>query len=189
MVAKTVERFGRADILINNAGAAWWFDVENTPANKWNLVNEVNGRAAFLAARACLPHMKKAKWGHIVNMSPPIKPQMAAGKVAYMVSKFAMTLLTIGLAEEVKNDGIAVHSLWPVTLIESAATIFLGAGTPENWRKADILADATIALVTKEPSLRTGKAWLDEEVLRLEGITDFDQYACVPGTKPMEIPW
>ena len=189
MVAKTVEAFGRVDILVNNAGAAWWFGVADTPANKWNLVSEVNGRASFLAARACLPHMKAGKWGHIVNMSPPIKPSMAAGKVAYVISKFAMTLLTIGLAEEVKADGIAVHSLWPVTLIESLATINLHLGEPKNWRKADILADATLALVTKEPSLRTGHAWMDEEVLRLDGVTDFDRYACVPGTKPMEIPW
>lgn len=189
MVAKTVDAFGRVDILINNAGAAWWFPTDQTPANKWNLVNEVNGRATFLATRAVLPHMKKQKWGHIVNMSPPIKPSMAVGKVAYMVSKFAMTLVTIGVAGEVADDNIAVNSLWPVTLIESAATIYLGAGTPENWRKPEILSDATLALVTKDPSLRTGRAWLDEELLRLEGISDFDHYACVPGTKPMEIPW
>lgn len=189
MVEKTVEAFGRVDILVNNAGAAWWYGVPETPANKWNLVNEVNARATFLASRAVLPHMKKNGWGHIVNMSPPIKPEMAVGKVAYMISKFGMTMVTIGLAGEVAQDNIAVHSLWPVTLIESLATINLGLGAPENWRKPEILADATLALVTKEPKLRTGKAWLDEELLREEGITDFGSYACVPGTTPMQIPW
>ncbi len=189
MVARTAETFGRIDILVNNAGAAWWFPTSETPVNKWNLVNEVNARATFLASRAALPHMKRNRWGHIVNMSPPIKPEMTVGKVAYMISKFAMTLCTVGMAGEVKDDNIAVHSLWPVTLIESLATINLGLGGPENWRKPEILADATIALVTKEPSARTGRAWLDEEVLRAEGITDFDRYACVPGTTPMVIPW
>jgi citronellol/citronellal dehydrogenase len=189
MVAKAAETFGRIDILINNAGAAWWFGTLETPVNKWNLVNEVNGRATFLASRAVAPHMKKQRWGHIVNMSPPIKPEMAEGKVAYMISKFAMTLCTIGMAPEFAPDNIAVHSLWPVTLIESYATINLGLGGPQNWRKADILADATVALVTKEPSVTTGKAWIDEDVLRGEGITNFDKYACVPGTTPMPIPW
>ena len=189
MVERTVKEFGRVDILVNNAGAAWWFPTTDTPANKWNLVNEVNARATFLASRAVIPHMKANKWGHIVNMSPPIKPEQAVGKVAYMISKFAMTLCTIGMAGEVAADNIACHALWPVTLIESYATINFGLGGPENWRKADILADSTIALVTKEPSLRTGKAWLDEELLALEGVTDFGKYACVPGKTPMPIPW
>ena len=189
MVEETVKAFGRVDILVNNAGAAWWLSTVDTPANKWNLVNEVNARATFLASRAVIPHMKAAKWGHIVNMSPPIKPEMTTGKVAYMISKFAMTLCTIGMAGEVAADNIACHALWPVTLIESYATINLGLGSPENWRKADILADATIALVTKDPSFRTGKAWIDEEVLGLEGVTDFEKYACVPGKTPMPIPW
>lgn len=189
MVAKTAEKFGRVDILVNNAGAAWWYGVPETPANKWNLVNEVNGRATFLASRAAFAEMKKNKFGHIVNMSPPIKPEMAEGKVAYMISKFAMTLCTIGMAPEFAHDNVAVHSLWPVTLIESYATINLGLGGPENWRKADILADATVALVTADPKTTTGKAWIDEDVLRAAGVTDFAKYACVPGTTPMPIPW
>ena len=189
MVAKTAEKFGRVDILVNNAGAAWWYNTAETPVNKWNLVNEVNGRATFLASRAAYLEMRKNKWGHIVNMSPPIKTEMANGKVAYMISKFAMTLCTIGMAPEFRSDNVAVHSLWPVTLIESYATINLGLGGPENWRKADILADATLALVTKDPSVTTGQAWIDEDVLRAEGVKDFEKYACVPGTKPMPIPW
>jgi citronellol/citronellal dehydrogenase len=189
MVKQTVDTFGRVDIMINNAGAAWWFGIEDTPVNKYNLVNEVNSRATFLASREVIPHMKKNGWGHIINMSPPIKPEMAEGKIAYMISKFGMTLVTIGLAKEMETEPIGVHSLWPVTLIESAATLHLGLGQPEDWRKADILADATVALVSRDPKLPSGKAWFDEEVLKEEGITDFTKYACVEGKTPMTIPW
>ncbi|MBI4209609.1 MAG: SDR family oxidoreductase [Deltaproteobacteria bacterium] len=189
MVEKTVEAFGRVDILINNAGAAWWYNMEETPEKKFDLVMNVNCKGPFFAAQAVLPHMKKNRWGHIVNMSPPIQPEMAGGKIAYMISKFGMTLLTHGLAKEAAGSNIAVNSLWPVTLIESLATINLGLGTPENWRKADILADATVAIVTKEPRSRSGQALFDEDVLREEGIKNFDHYACVPGSTPMVIPW
>jgi citronellol/citronellal dehydrogenase len=189
MVAKTMERFGRIDILINNAGALWWQPVRETPAKRFDLVLAVNVRAAFLAARAVLPHMMERKWGHIINMSPPIDVKIVPGKVAYFVSKFGMTLLTHGLAEEVRQHGIAVNSLWPVTIIESQASINLGLGTRENWRTPDILVDCVVRLVKKDPAEITGQALLDEDFLRQHGITDFSQYACVPGTNPSRISW
>jgi citronellol/citronellal dehydrogenase len=189
MVKQAGETFGRVDILLNNAGAFWWHPVAETPEKRFDLVVTVNAKGPFFAAQACLPWMKKNRWGHVINMSPPIKPEQSVNRVAYMISKFGMTLLTHGLAGEVASDNIAVHSLWPVTIIESQASINAQLGGPEMWRKADILADATLALVTKEPSARTGKAWLDEEVLREEGISDFAKYACVPGTTPLPIPW
>ena len=189
MVEKAVQTFGQVDILVNNAGAAWWHPIEETPEKKFDLVMDVNCKGPFFAAQAVLPHMKKNRWGHIVNMSPPIKAEMAEGKIAYIISKFGMTLLTHGLARETAESNIAVNSLWPVTLIESLATINLSLGTPENWRKAEILADATVAIVSKDPSLRSGKALFDEDVLREEGIGSFDRYACVPGSTPMVIPW
>lgn len=183
------EKFGRLDILVNNAGAFWWQPIEETPEKKWDLVMAINAKGPFFAAQAAIPWMKKNNWGHIVNMSPPIKPEAAAGKIAYMISKFGMTFLAHGLGEELREHNIAAHALWPVTIIESYASINAGLGGRETWRKAEILADATIALVTKEPSVRTGQAWLDEDVLRAEGITDLDRYACVPGTNPPPIPW
>lgn len=191
MVQKTIDTFGRIDILINNAGAAWWYKIEETPEKRFDLVIDVNTKGPFFACQAVIPHMKKNNWGHIINMSPPINPDQAKNKIAYIISKFGMTLITHGLAAELREGGsnIAVNSLWPVTLIESLATINLGLGTPENWRKADILADATVAIVTKDPKQRSGQALLDEEVLREEGIQSFDHYACVPGAQPMLIPW
>lgn len=189
MVDQAVEKFGRVDILVNNAGAFWWHPIEETPEKRWDLVMDINAKAPFFAAQACLPHMKKNGWGHIVNMSPPIKPEQAENKIAYMISKFGMTLLTHGLAAEARDSNIAVNSLWPVTLIESFATKNAGLGEEANWRKADILADATLAIVTSDPSSLTGRALLDEEILREKGVTDFSKYACVPGTEPMAIPW
>jgi citronellol/citronellal dehydrogenase len=191
MVEETMRTFGRVDILVNNAGAAWWYPVSETPARKFDLVMEVNFRASHIAARAVLPHMEQAGFGHILNMSPPlVKPSMSAGKCAYMVSKFGMTYLASAITEEYADKNIAAHALWPVTLIESYATINLGLGERENWRKADILADATVELVAREPSAGSGRAWMDEEVLsELAGVTDFSKYACVPGVEPMKIPW
>jgi citronellol/citronellal dehydrogenase len=100
-----------------------------------------------------------------------------------------MTLLTHGLAEEVRQHRIAVNSLWPVTIIESQASINLGLGTRENWRTPDILVDCVVRLVQKDPAEITGQALLDEDFLRQHGITDFSRYACVPGTNPSRISW
>lgn len=187
MVARTVEELGRVDILINNAGALWWKNVLDTPAKRFDLVMQVNARASFLAAQACLPHMIEQGWGHIVMMSPPIELGMVPGKVAYSISKFGMTLLALGLGAEVAKHGVAANALWPATMIESQASIGFGLGGPAQWRKADILADATLAIVGHEPPSLTGQALLDEEILKRVGVEDFDQYACVPGGTPIRI--
>ena len=189
LVRRTLERFGRIDILINNAGALWWRPVLDTPAKRFDLVLGVNARAAFLMCRAVLPTMIERRWGHIINMSPPIDPGVVPGKVAYFISKFGMTLLTHGLAEELRSSNIAVNSLWPVTIIESQASINWQLGSPEMWRKPDILVDCVLRLVNKEPGAITGQALLDEDFLRADGVTDFSRYACIPGTSPPRIPW
>src|SRR5216683_6323546 len=189
MIAQTINRFGRIDILINNAGALWWKPVVETPAKRFDLVMGVNARAAFLTARAVLPCMIERKWGHIINMSPPIDLKILPGKVAYFISKFGMTLLTHGLAEEFRPHHIAVNSLWPVTIIESQASITWGLGTRAMWRKPEILVDCILRLVQKGPAEISGQALLDEDFLRQEGISDFSRYACVPGSNPPRISW
>src|SRR5262245_38492241 len=158
MAARTRERFGRIDILINNAGALWWQPLLQTPAKRFDLVMQVNARAAFLCCRAVLPGMVERRWGHVINMSPPIDLSLVPGRIAYSISKLGMTLLTIGLAEEVRQHNIAVNSLWPVTIIESQASINHHLGTPEMWRKPDILVDAVLRLVSKEPAALTAQA-------------------------------
>ncbi len=184
MVAKTMDTFGRIDILINNAGALWWQPVLETPMKRYDLINDVNSRASFACTQACLPHMLAGEGGHVLVFSPPIDLRALPGKVAYLISKFGMTMLALGLAEEMAGKPFSINALWPVTAIESFATINFNLGTPEMWRKPDILADACLALVTKAPGKLTGKALLDEDLLRAEGVTDFSKYQCVPGHEP-----
>jgi citronellol/citronellal dehydrogenase len=189
LAARTLERFGRIDVLVNNAGALYWRSVLETPAKRFDLVMGVNARAAFLCSRAVLPAMIARRWGHVVNLSPPLDLAMVPGRVAYAISKLGMTLLTFGLAEEVKPHNIAVNALWPVTIIESQASINHGLGMPEMWRKPDILVDCLLRIVRKEPAALTGRALLDEDFLRAEGVTDFSGYACVPGSNPPRLSW
>jgi citronellol/citronellal dehydrogenase len=189
MAVKAVERFGRIDLLVNNAGALYWAGILDTPPRRFDLVLGVNARAAFLCCRAVLPAMIRQGAGHIVNMSPPLDPAILPGRVAYGISKLGMTLLTVGLAEEVRRQNVAVNSLWPVAIIESQASINHHLGTPEMWRKPDILVDCVLRLVGKEPGELTGQALLDEDFLRAEGVTDFSCYACVPGSNPPRLSW
>lgn len=184
-----LHRFGQVDILVNNAGALWWQPVTETPPNRFDLVMDVNVRASFLCARAFLPSMIENKWGHIVNMSPPIDMSVISQRTAYMISKFGMTMMVFGLAEEVKQHNIAANALWPATIIESQASINYQLGQPKDWRKPEIVADALAAMVSKPPSHRTGTALIDEDVLREEGATDFEKYNCVPGSDPPRLTW
>jgi citronellol/citronellal dehydrogenase len=189
MVARALERFGRVDLLINNAGALHWKGILETPAKRFDLVMGVNARATFLCSRAVLPAMMRQRHGHIINMSPPLDLAMVPGRIAYAISKLGMTLLTHGLAEEVRPHNVAVNSLWPKTVIESQASVNWGLGTPALWRKPDILVDCVLRLARKEPAELTGQALLDEDFLRNEGVTDFSGYACVPGTNPPPLAW
>ncbi len=187
LAQRTLDAFGRIDILINNAGALWWYPLLDTPPKRFDLVMAVNARAAFFCARACLPAMIRQRWGHIVNYSPPIDVRAAPGHIAYVISKFGMTLIAHGLAEEVREHNVGATALWPATAIESQATINFGLLDRKYWRKAEIMADATVAIVSKDPLARTGQALIDEDVLREEGVTDFARYRCDPDTEPLRL--
>ena len=110
VAARTLERFGHIDILVNNAGALWWRPLIETPAKRFDLVMGVNARAAFLCCRAVVPAMKASRWGHIINMSPPMDLALVPGRIAYALGKLGMTMLSLGLAEELRGDNIAVNS-------------------------------------------------------------------------------
>jgi citronellol/citronellal dehydrogenase len=181
MVAATMERFGRIDALINNAGAIYWGTTTEFPAKRYDLVMDVNVRGAFLCSQAVIPHMRE-RGGHILMMSPPINPKAAVGKAPYIISKFGMTM--VGMAIDAEEPSIAAHALWPITGIRTAATVNLGMGDDSAWRTPEILADATVELLVQDPAKCTFRAWLDEEVLSMAGITDLDSYSCVPGSTP-----
>jgi citronellol/citronellal dehydrogenase len=184
MVDQTRQQFGRIDILVNNAGALWWQDVADTPMYRFDLMHEVNVRAAFACSQAVLPAMTAAGGGHILVCSPPVDLAVLPGKTGYLISKYGMTMLALGLAEEVRARNIAVNALWPVTLIESQATINFHIGGPQVWRKAEIVADAMLEVVTTPPAELTGRALLDEDFLRERGVTDFTKYRCVADHEP-----
>lgn len=186
-VERAIEEFGRIDFLVNNAGALHWRSMLETPMKRFDLVMGVNARGAFACTRAVLPHMVDAEYGHILMMSPPILPEAADGKIAYCISKYGMTLIAHGLAEEVREHNVACNALWPATLIETMATVNHNLGGPPTWRKADILADATIAVFSREPRSFTGQALIDEDFLRGEGVDDFTNYRCDPATEPPRI--
>jgi citronellol/citronellal dehydrogenase len=185
LIRTAVERFGTVDVLINNAGAIFWAPVADWTQKKYDLVNGVNSRASFALSRAAIPHMRRGGWGHVVMMSPPIVPTAAVGKAPYLLSKIGMTMLALAIDAEEKENGIAAHALWPVTGIRTAATMNLGMGEEAEWRTPDILADATIALLRREPRSCSFRAWLDEEVLAEEGVTDFRKYRCNPEVEPL----
>jgi citronellol/citronellal dehydrogenase len=186
-VAEAMDRFGRIDYLVNNAGALHWRSLLETPMARFDLVMDVNARGAFSCTRAVLPHMIAAKYGHILMMSPPIVGSEAGGKIAYSISKYGMTLIAHGLADEVRAHNVACNALWPATLIESQATINHHLGGPAMWRTPEIVVDAALRIFAREPGTFTGKAIIDEDFLREEGIHDFTKYRCDPSTEPPRI--
>lgn len=186
-VEKAIGCFGQVDFLINNAGALFWQPVMETPPKRFDLLFQVNVRGSYLCAYTLLPHMKEKGFGHILNMSPPIDLSLLPNKTCYFITKYGMSLLTLGLAKEVYEENIAVNSLWPVTLIESQATKHFALGTRENWRTPQILVDCVLRIFQKEPKEFTGKLLLDEDFLREEGVRDFSKYAVVKGSSPQRL--
>lgn len=184
-VAKTVERFGGIDICINNASAIQLTGTLETDMKRFDLMHQINTRGTFLVSKLCIPHLKKAANPHILNLAPPL--DMAAkwfrNHVAYTIAKFGMSMCTLGMSAEFARDGIAVNSLWPLTAIDTAAVRNLlgGASMAAMSRSADIMADAAHAIVNRPAGEATGNFYIDEEVLRAEGVTDFSVYA--PGAK------
>jgi citronellol/citronellal dehydrogenase len=183
-VAQAVAVFGGIDILVNNASAITLSGTMETTPKRFDLMMGVNMRGSFLCAQACIPHLKKADNPHILMMSPPIslEPRWFGPHLAYSMSKYGMSMCVLGLAEELKDAGVAVNALWPKSVIATAALAMLGGLVkPEFCRTPEIVADAAHALLTRPSASCTGRFLLDEEILTEEGITDFSAYAVEPG--------
>lgn len=183
---EAIDVFDEVDIVINNASAIQRASVEEMPANRFDLMNEVNIRGTYLTSRTFIPHLKDIGGGHILTNAPPVKIDRAPGAAAYMWSKLGMTFVTLSLAGELADDGISANSFWPVTIIDTRASRYFGMGSEDDWRSPDIVSDAVLELLKRDPDEFTGNAVLDEEVLREAGIKDFSQYNLTEGDpRPM----
>ena len=188
-VGQTVERFGGVDVCVNNASAIDSSGTEALEIKRYDLMQAINARGTFVVSRACIPHLKKAENPHILTLSPPISPEprWLAPHVGYTLAKYGMSLCALGFAAEFVDDGIASNSLWPRTLIATAAVRYQLGGDEamSRTRKPELYADAAHAVITRPSRECTGHMYLCEDVLKEEGVTDFDRYAYVAGTEPL----
>lgn len=183
-VEQAAKAFGGIDALINNASAISLTGTLDTPARRLDLMLSVNLRGTYLCSQACAPHLRKAANPHILTLSPPLNmhPRWFKGHVAYTMAKYGMSMCTLGMAEEFRADGIAVNSLWPRTTIATAAIeMNFPKAILDASREPAIVADAAHAVLNRDSRKATGNFYLDETVLREEGVTDFERYAVNPG--------
>ena len=183
-VAATVERFGGIDICVNNASAISLTGTAETQMKRFDLMHQVNARGTFLVSRTCLPHLERAENPHILAISPPLdmSARWFAPHLAYSMAKYGMSLCVLGLAEELKDKGIAANALWPRTTIATAAirNLLGGEETMRGSRKPEIVADAAHAIFLKPSRTFTGQFLIDDSFLAAEGVTDFDRYRVDP---------
>ncbi len=186
-IAQTVQAFGGLDILVNNASAIYLAGTLGTPMKRFDLMHQINTRGTFACSQAAIPHLAKAGNPHILNLSPPLsmKAKWFAPPVAYTMAKFGMSLCVLGMAEELRETGIAVNALWPKTMIATAAVQNLlgGEDAMAASRKPEIVADAAHAILTRPSRTTTGNFFIDEAVLRESGVSDFSRYAVKPGAE------
>jgi citronellol/citronellal dehydrogenase len=187
-VKKTVETFGGIDILVNNASAIHLTTTEATPMKRYDLMHGINTRGTFVCSQACVPFLKKAANPHVLNLSPPLNMETKwfAPHVAYTMAKFGMSMCVLGMAGEFKKDGIAFNALWPRSVIATAAVQNLlgGDAVIKGSRKPEVMADAAYAIFNRPARECTGNFFIDEDVLKAEGVTDLSSYAVDP-TSPL----
>jgi len=184
-VKQTVDAFGGLDICVNNASAISPTATLDTEMKRYDLMNEINTRGTFLVSKTCIHHLKQSDNAHILNLAPPLDmdAKWFAPHVAYTIAKMGMSLCTLGMSKELAPDNIAVNSLWPLTAIDTAAirNVLGDDEMVKGCRLVSIMADAAYAILCRDAGSCTGNFYIDEEVLREEGVTDFEQYAVEAG--------
>jgi citronellol/citronellal dehydrogenase len=186
-----VERFGGIDILVNNASAISLTSTSATPMKRFDLMNSVNARGTFLCTQACLAELSKSAQAgrnpHVLNLSPPLsmKPRWFGPHVAYTMAKYGMSMCTLGHAAEFASQGIGVNSLWPRTVIATAALQMIPGIDLKKCRRPEIVSDAAWLILTSDARTTSGNFFIDDELLAVHGVTDLDRYAVVPGTRDL----
>jgi citronellol/citronellal dehydrogenase len=189
-VDATVKAFGGIDILVNNASAISLTGTLATPMKRFDLMFAVNVRGTFLCSQACLPHLKAAaaegRNPHILTLSPPLNldPRWFKDHVAYTIAKYGMSMCVLGMAEELRPEGIGVNALWPRSIIATAAIAMIPGAREQvdRMRKPEIMAEAARAILVRDAGATTGNFFIDEDVLAGAGITDLTPYAVKPGS-------
>jgi citronellol/citronellal dehydrogenase len=186
-VAQAVERFGGIDVCVNNASAINLAGTEALDMKRYDLMQDVNVRGTFAVSRACIPHLRGRENPHVLTLSPPLsfEERWLGPHIGYTLAKYGMSLVALGLAAELRGDGIASNALWPRTLIATAAVQNLlgGDAAMARARRPEIYADAAYAILTRPSRACTGNTYLCEDVLAEDGVTDFSPYAYVPGAE------
>jgi citronellol/citronellal dehydrogenase len=187
----TVARFGAIDVVVNNASAIDVSPSETIAMKRYDLMQDVNTRGTFLLSRTCVPHLREAANPHVLTLSPPLstEPRWLRGHAAYTVSKMGMTMLTLGVAEDEREHGVAANCLWPRTLIATAAVQNLLGGDEAMAmsRTPAIVADAARVILERDPRTATGNAYIDDEVLAEAGITDLARYKAGEGELALDL--
>ena len=185
-VEQAVNHFGGIDVLVNNASAISLTPTLQTTSKRLDLMWQVNMRATFLTSQACIPYLKKADNPHILTMSPPLNldAKWFSPHVAYTISKYGMSMCMLGMAQEFAAEGIACNCLWPRTTIATAAIEYsFPEAVMQASRKPAIVADAAYEILLRDSKICSGNFFIDEEVMREAGVTDFDSYAVKPDTE------
>ncbi|TQM11387.1 SDR family oxidoreductase [Pseudonocardia kunmingensis] len=177
-VATAVETFGGVDVCVNNASAINVSGTEELPVKRFDLMQQINARGTYVLTRACLPHLRKSDQAHVLTLSPPLNlaPHWLGRHPGYTLSKYGMTLLTLGWAAEYSEASVAANCLWPRTTIATAAVINLFGDKAGSSRSPEIMADAAVEILAKPSAEQTGRTLIDEDVLRASGVTDFSRY-------------
>jgi len=190
-VAQAVDRFGGIDVCVNNASAINIAGTEALEMKRYDLMQDINTRGTFVVSKACVPHLKQAENPHILTLSPPLdmNPMWFRNHLGYTIAKYGMSMCVLGMAEEFRDDGIAVNALWPRTIIATAAVQNLLGGNEamKRSRRPEILADAAHAILTRPSREATGNFYIDDEVLREEGVEDLSDYSYSEGELQLDL--
>ena len=178
---EAIDHFGEVGIVINNASAIQIANVADLPADRFDLLNDVNVRGTYLTCRAFIDHLTDVEDAWLLANAPPVTVDRAPGEAPYAWSKLGMSFITLSLATELSGQGVGCNSFWPVTAIDTRATRYFGLGTEDDWRSPEIVSDTVLEILSRDPAEFNGNAIYDEDFLREAGVEDFSRYNLTAG--------